>query len=57
MCHGYEWEEVRKAYMEQLARRNREISEAQKKESGKVTTPKPAAEPAPRSKDKEPVPA
>ena len=56
MCHGYEWEMMKQAYMDEVARRNRERTEAQKKQGGNVAPPKPA-EPAPRVKDKEPVPA
>ena len=57
MCHDWEFEMVRKAYLEQMARRKREEESAQKK-------PAPAAAPAPakpaeapRVTDKDPVPA
>ena len=56
MCHGYEFEMLKRAYAEELARRNREKAEAQKKESATTAPPKPTA-PAPRIRDKEPVPA
>jgi hypothetical protein len=56
MCHGYEWEILKAMQAEQIARRNREKAEAQKRQEAKVAPPKPA-EPAPRSRDKEPVPA
>ncbi len=57
MCHDWEFEMVRKAYLEQMARRKREEEAAQKKPAP-VVTPAPAkpAE-APRVTDKEPVPA
>ena len=54
MCHGYEFEMLKRAYAEELARRNREKAEAQKKESATTAPAKPSA-PAPRNK--EPVPA
>jgi hypothetical protein len=56
MCHGYEWEVMKQAYMEQLKRKERERDEAQRKHGGNVAPAKPA-EPAPRVRDKEPVPA
>jgi hypothetical protein len=56
MCHGYEWEMLKAMQAEHIARRNREKAEAQKRQEANVAPPKPA-EPAPVSKDKEPVPA
>jgi hypothetical protein len=56
MCHGYEYEMTRKAYLEQLEKRNREREEALKKQSGTVAPARPAETP-PRVKDKQPVPA
>jgi len=57
MCHDWEFEMVRKAYLEQMARRKREEESAQKKPAP-AATPAPAkpAE-APRVTDKDPVPA
>ena len=55
MCHGYEWEIVKRAYEEQAARRNREKAAEQQK-GGSVAPAKPAEQPS-RVRDKEPVPA
>ena len=42
MCHGYEWEVMKQAYMEQLKRKERERDEAQRKQGGKAAPAKPA---------------
>jgi hypothetical protein len=55
MCHGYEWEIVRRAYEEQV-RRTREKAAEERKQQGGVAPAQPA-EPPPRVRDKEPVPA
>jgi hypothetical protein len=55
MCRGYEWEIVKRAYEEQVARRNRDQA-AEEKKQGSVAPPQPA-EQQPRVRDKEPVPA
>ena len=56
MCHDWEFEMVRKAYLEQTARRKRDEEAAAKKPAPAAT---PASQPAeaPRAKEKEPVPA
>jgi hypothetical protein len=54
MCHGYEWE-ILKRYEELAARRDREKA-AEQKRQGSVAPPQPA-EPQPGVRDKEPVPA
>ena len=56
MCHDWEFEMVRKAYLEQTARRKRDEETAAKKSAPTAT---PASQPAeaPRAKEKEPVPA
>ena len=57
MCHDWEFEQIRKAYFEQLARRKREQERAEQKPApaAQPAPPKPAE--APRVTDKEPVPA
>ena len=54
MCHGYEWEIVRRAYEEQV-RRTRAKEAEQAKQGSAV--PQPPAEPPPRVRDRETVPA
>jgi hypothetical protein len=56
MCHDFEFEMVRRAYMEQMARRKRDEEAAAKQPEPTVT---PASQPAeaPRATEKEPVPA
>src|SRR5205085_11626496 len=56
MCHDWEFEMVRKAYLEQTARRKRDEEAAAKKPAPTATPASTPAE-APRAKDKEPVPA
>lgn len=56
MCHGYEWEMLKAMQAEEIARRNREKAEAQKRQEANVAPPKPA-EPVPGTRDREPVPA
>jgi hypothetical protein len=57
MCHDWEFEQIRKAYFEQLARRKREQERAEKKPAPPAAAPAPAPAEAPRVTDKEPVPA
>jgi len=55
MCHDYELEMLRRAYMEELARRSRPKDEARRKPE---VAPAPAQPAAPAGvRDKEPVPA
>ena len=55
MCHGYEWDRLKRVYEEQVARHNREKAAEQQK-GGTVAPAKPADQPS-RVRDKEPVPA
>ena len=55
MCHGYEWEVLKALQAEQIARRNRDKAEAQKRQEANVAPPKPA-QPAPQPRNEEPVP-
>jgi hypothetical protein len=54
MCHGYEWEMLKKSYAEEMARRQRELDKGEAK--GSTVTPPKAPEQAPRVRDKEPIP-
>ena len=54
MCHGAEWEMMKMAYAREIARRNREKAEAERRSSTQTTPPKPADAPV---KNEEPVPA
>jgi hypothetical protein len=53
MCHGEEWEMLKLAYAQEVARRNREKAEAESRKSATTAPPKPADAPV---KDEEPVP-
>jgi hypothetical protein len=51
MCHAWEYELIKRAYAEEMQRRNRQDKEVPRQEdAGKP------AEPAPRVRDKEPMP-
>ncbi len=52
MCHGEEWELMKLQYAQEIARRNREKAQAERR-SSTTTPPKPAETPA---KSEEPVP-
>jgi len=55
MCHDYDFELLRRAYLEELQRRTREKGEPRRK-PGSATPVKPAT-PEPAVRDREPVPA
>lgn len=57
MCHDFDYEMLKRAYLEQVARRNREKAESEKKPAPSVTPASKPAETAPGVRDKEPVPA
>lgn len=52
MCHGAEWEILKRQYAE-TARRNRQKAEAERAQSKPTAPPKPAEVPA---RNEEPVP-
>ena len=52
MCHGEEWELLKQMYARDIAQRNREKAQAEKR-SSTTTPPKPAEAPV---KNEEPVP-
>jgi len=56
MCDDYEFEIVKRAFQEQMARRSREKAESDKGPRSSDAPAKPT-EPAPRVRDKEPTPA
>jgi len=57
MCHDYDFELLRRAYLEELQRRARERSEPQRKPGSGSATPAKPATPEPAVRDREPVPA
>jgi len=54
MCHGWEWEMLKQQYARDIARRDREKAEAEKRQSSTTAPPKPAETPM---RNEEPVPA
>ena len=53
MCHGAEWEILRRSYEREIARRDREKAEAESREAPVLAPPKPAK--APRNEEQVPV--
>ena len=53
MCHGHEWDLLKQAYAQEIARRNREKAAEEARRSPATTPAQPAPSPA---RNEEPVP-
>jgi hypothetical protein len=56
MCHAWEYELIKKAHLEQVARRNREIAKAPKPEPAPAAPARTGGD-QPRKRDPQSVPA